>query len=135
MYPFVTLNSRNKSSSFLSLRKNLLCSKRGILPQRNLVYAESSYLCPLVFEVSLEEDASEIAEELIFLDPIHLWCFLLFFGMDLHLFLCCRSAQTQAHLSIWVQQPGGFIVRQLDRRYVKQRQVEGSLWSIKDQTQ
>lgn len=103
---------------FFSVRKNLsLCSKRDILPQHNLVHAESSYFCPLVFEVSLEGDVSEIAEELVFLHPVHLRRFLLFFGMDLHLFFCCRSAQTQPHLSKWVQQPAGLIVRQLDRRY------------------
>lgn len=77
--------------------------------------ARSSCLCPSVVEVSLEGNVSEVAEQLVFLHPVHLRRLLLFFGMDLHLFFCRRSAQ--AHLSERVHQPSALIIRQLDGRY------------------
>lgn len=93
-----------------------LCSK-DILPQCSSTQraAKSSYLCPLVFEVSLEGNVSEVAEQLVLLHPVHLRRFLFFFGMYLHLFFCCRSAQ--AYLSERVQQRAALIICQLDRIY------------------
>lgn len=85
--------SRNTNSSALSVEK-------------------SSYLCPFVSEVSSEGNVSEVAEQLMFLYPVHLWRSLLLFGVDLHLFLRCCS--TQAYLGKWVRQPPALFVCQLE---------------------
>lgn len=68
----------------------------------------------LSFVVSLEQNVSEIAEELMFLCPVHLRGLPLFFGTDLHLFFCRRSAETQAHLGKGVRQLATFIICQLE---------------------
>lgn len=61
--------------------------------------------------MSLRGTASEVAEQLVLLYPVHLRGLLLLFGVDLHLFLCRRSAE--AHLSEGVHHPAAFFIRQL----------------------
>lgn len=92
--------------------------------------AKSSCLCPLVFEVSAEGNVSEVAEQLVFLHPVHLWRPLLFFGMDLHLFFCCRSAQ--AYLSKRVRQPAALIIRQLETLLKMKRQTGELFFHVED---
>lgn len=60
---------------------------------------------------SLRGTASEVAEQLVLLYPVHLRSLLLLFGVDLHFFFCCRGAQ--AHLGERVNHPAAFIVCQL----------------------
>lgn len=61
--------------------------------------------------MSLSGTASEVAEQLVLLYPVHLRGLLLLFGMDLHLLLRRRSAE--AHLSEGVRHPAAFFIRQL----------------------
>lgn len=90
---------------FFFSQTNMICVVGVLFPlQHKLIHAEGCRELCLSVCVSSEGNVSEIAEELVFLHPVHLWCFLLFFGMDLHLLLCCCSAQTQAHLSKRVRQ-------------------------------
>lgn len=57
----------------------------------------------------------EVAEQLVFFIPVHLWRPLLLFGVDFHLHLCrCRA---QAHLGEGVLQSAALIIRQLQRRH------------------
>lgn len=59
------------------------------------------------------KNALKVAEKLILLHPVHLRRPPLFFGVDLHLFFCCRRTQTQSDLSEWVHQPAAVIIPQL----------------------
>lgn len=61
--------------------------------------------------MSLRGTASEVAEQLVLLYPVHLRGLLLLLGMDLQLFLRRRSAE--AHLSEGVHHPAAFFIRQL----------------------
>lgn len=103
----------------------MICLVSDVSPQYKLIHTEGCReLCPLVC-LSSGGNVSEITEKLVFFHPVHLWCLLLLFCMDLHLLLCCCSAQTQAHLSERVRQSAALTVRHLHGRFYRRwKQVD-----------
>lgn len=70
---------------------------------------------PLVSQVSeAKKIVLEITEKLIFLHPVHLWCFFLLLRMDLHLFLRRCGTESQADLSERVHKLATVVVGQLN---------------------